>query len=86
MLSIAIRSRIGNVVLIALGVTYAVAGAALLFWSASAFWGTVSSFETKIYLVLLAAIAFGIVTATVGLQNLGIGFRRRIPVQTALSH
>ena len=75
MLSVKIRSRFGNVVLVGIGVTYAVAGAILLVWLLVTHWGATSLVELAMYAVSLAATVCGVWFANIAFQNLGIRSR-----------
>lgn len=86
MLSIGIRSRIGNFTLVVLGALYTIAGAALLVWTLRMFWGTQSSLTVRLYTVEAAAIGYGAFVARAAFRNLGLELRRRPRVQAALSH
>jgi hypothetical protein len=72
MLSVKIRSRIGNVILVGLGLTYALAGTVLLVWSLVSHWGAASPVEYAMVVLLIVATACGIWFASMAFQNLGV--------------
>jgi hypothetical protein len=74
-----IRSRSGNVVLAALGVTYAVSAFVVLVWFVVDSWAAAAILDRALQLCLAASAACGIWFIVTALENLGVSgplFRR----------
>lgn len=73
-----IRSKSGNVVLAALGVTYAVSALVVLVWFVADSWSAAEILDRALQLCLAASAACGIWFIATALENLGVSppFRR----------
>ena len=74
-----IRSRSGNVVLAALGVTYAISALVVLVWFVMDSWSAAAILDRALQLCLAASAACGIWFIVTALGNLGVSgptFRR----------
>ena len=74
-----IRSRSGNVVLAALGVTYAVSALVVLIWFIADSWSAAAMLDRALQLCLAASAVCGVWFIATALDNLGIStpwFRR----------
>lgn len=67
-----IRSRSGNVVLAALGVTYAVSALVVLIWFVVDSWAAAAVLDRALQICLAASAACGIWFIVTALENLGI--------------
>lgn len=76
---IVIRSRSGNVVLAALGVTYVVSALVVLVWFVVDSWSAAAILDRALQLCLAASAACGIWFIVTALENLGVSgpFGRR---------
>ncbi|HSP16865.1 MAG TPA: hypothetical protein VLV78_19115 [Thermoanaerobaculia bacterium] len=69
---IQVRSRTGNAVLGVLGVVYVCAAIALLAYHMMQTWGAVGLIDRAVQVVLVGAVAVGILFIITAAQNLGV--------------
>ncbi|MCA1732310.1 MAG: hypothetical protein LC732_01750 [Acidobacteria bacterium] len=73
-----IQSRRGNLLLIAIGVIFLIAGTGTLVFALISTWGYAGSTDRAMQLVLLGCAAFGALLVVGGWRNLGTHRRRAV--------